>query len=133
MSTLVNELSYYGVKGCFFMGKILGIASYNTVAYMGGFQAMLYFPPTKEDILIDEIKKLKQELVEIKTNIKDNLSINQYQYQVVYINNNFSLQLTDKNDYDIICIEEVIDTENNLIPYKKNINNITYPLIEEIT
>lgn len=135
MSIIVNEISNYGIKSCFFMGKILGIASYNTVAYLGGFEPMLYFPPSKEDILIEEIKKIKQELVAIKTNIKDNLGKNQFQYQVIYINN-LSLPIKEQDGYDLICIEEIIDTDTeqvNLIPYNVSYQqNNSYPLIEEI-
>lgn len=131
MSSLVNEFSYYGLKGCFFLGKMIGIASYNSVAYIGGFKPMLYFPPSKEDILIEEIKNLKKELIEIKTNIKESLGKNQYQYQVVYINNNF-LPIKEQDEYDLVCIEEIIDTENHLLTFPTNNNNINLPLIEEI-
>ena len=66
MSLILVDLGYLGIKTCFYVSKYIGITTFNIVAYMSGSPTLEYFSKTKEDILIDEVKNLKSELIVIK-------------------------------------------------------------------
>ena len=110
MSLIFYDLTYLGIKGVFYLGKFVGISSYNIIAYIGGYNRIQYFPPTNEELLLIEVKNLKEELI----NIKKNIQINQYHNKLIY-------EIVDKpiiEDCTAIeyspVIEELPKIENNL-------------------
>ena len=76
-SLLFADLAYMGIKGCFYISKFVGIAGYNVVAYVGGYDRIDFFPPSKEQLLLMEVKNLKNELSEIKTLMKGEICVRQ--------------------------------------------------------
>ncbi len=66
MSLLLVDLGYLGIKTCFYVSKYIGVTTFNLIAYMSGSPTLSYFTKTREDILIEEVKNLRGELVIIK-------------------------------------------------------------------
>ena len=67
MSLFVSDIVYLSIKSCLFATRIVGIASYNTIAYFNGYKMMDFFPKTTEQLLLEEVTDLKQELKSLKT------------------------------------------------------------------
>jgi hypothetical protein len=70
MSFLIADTIYLGFKSCFYISKYIGIAGYNLIAYPVGGDLIPFFPPSENQKLIEEIRDLKTELIEIKNNMK---------------------------------------------------------------
>ena len=95
MSLFVSDVIYLGIKSCLFATRIVGIASYNTIAYFNGYEMMDFFPKTNEQLLLEEVRDLKKQLASLKT---------------------VNIHLVSQPlDYQEIIIEEIKDTSQHLL------------------
>ena len=95
MSLFVSDIVYLGIKSCIFVTRIVGISSYNTIAYFNGYEMMEFFPKTTEQLLLEEVRNLKKELKSLK-------------------NENIHIR-SQPLDYQEIVIEEIEEPEQLLI------------------
>ena len=70
-AVVIIDLLYLGAKTCFYVTKFVGIAGYNTIAHFNGYEKLEYFPKSKEQLLLEEVKELKNELKEIRLSFQN--------------------------------------------------------------
>lgn len=104
MHMLMSDIIYLGLKSSYYITKYVSILSYNTVAYIKGYELIELFPKSDTRLLLEEVKNLKRELIEVKRFI---------------INN--------KSQYEYISIEDV--TNENIKPIKNSVNDNNIKLI----
>lgn len=66
MSLLLIDLGYLGIKTCYYVSKYIGITTFNIIAIVSGSETLSYFSKSKEDLLIEEVKNLRSEIIVIK-------------------------------------------------------------------